>query len=269
MFSFAIRMIRDKYKTFLAFIGGTLVFLEMYIALFPFIQKQSASFDAMIKSMPVEFFNALNMDSASFSFASLEPYLATEYMSFLWPILAIVLAVIMANYIIMNDIDRGTVETLSSLPANRTRIFLERYFTGFFMIVVFSVVSMLLAPLLASIHGINFVFNNYLVASFGSFLFCWAVYSMSVFTSMFFKEKGKSNMVIGGTLTFMYVLSIVSSLNSNLESLKYLSIFNYFNGTDLITRGVLPEYSLIVFVSLSVIMSVFALYRFKKRDLAV
>lgn len=236
MLSFATRMIRDKYKTFLAFLGGSVLFLEMYIALFPFIQKQSASFDVMLKSMPAEFFKAMNMDAATFSFANLESYLSTEFMSFLWPILAIILAIILANYLIINEIDKGTVETLSSLPVSRTRIFIERYLTGFMMIVVFSFFSMLLAPILAAIHSIDFNFGNYLMAGFGAFLFSWAIYSLAIGVSMLFKEKGKSNMIIGGILVLMYVLSVVASLKDNIQWLKYFSFFHYFNGADLMAK---------------------------------
>lgn len=268
MFSFGVRMVRDKYKTFLAFLIGSLVFLEMYIALYPFLQKQSASFEVMIKSMPAEFFSAFNMDASSFSFSNMESYLSTEFMSFLWPILAIILAVIFANYLIINEIDKGTVEALASLPVSRTRIFMERYFTGLFMLVAFSVISMLMAPILCEIHGIDYVFNNYLIAMFGSTLFAGAIYSLAVLISTLASEKGKSNMVVGGILMLMYVISIVASLNSDLKWLKYFSFFNYFNGTDILAKAVLPDYALLVFVGFSILTTVFAWRQFKRRDLA-
>lgn len=68
------------------------------------------------------------MDAASFSFSSLQSYLSTEYMSFLWPILAIIFTLAIANYIIVNEVDKGTSETLFSLPIKRTKLFLSRYF---------------------------------------------------------------------------------------------------------------------------------------------
>lgn len=269
MFSFSLRMIRDKYVTFLAFIGGALVFLEMYVALYPFIQKQSASFDAMMKTMPPEFFKAFNMDAASFSFSSLESFLSTEFMSFLWPILAVILAVILANYLIINEIDKGTVETLCSLPVSRTRIFLERYFTGAIMLVVFSFACMLAAPLLSEIHGIDYVFGNYLTSAIGATLFAWATYSLAILLSTIFSEKGRSNMVVGGVVAVMYVLSVVASLKDSLTNLKYFSFFNYFNGSDLLAKNTFPDYAIVVFIGFSILASVIAWYRFKNRDLAV
>lgn len=269
MFSFAVRMVRDKYKTSIAFLGGSIIFLEMYVALYPFLQKQSASFEAMIKSMPAEFFSAFNMDASSFSFSNMESYLSTEFMSFLWPILAIVLAVILANYLIINEIDNGTVEALGSLPVSRIRIFMERYFTGLFMLVAFSAISMLMTPILCEIHGIDYIFGNYLTATLGSILFIWAIYSLAILISTFLSEKEKSNMFVGGILMMMYVVSIVASLNSDLKWLKYFSFFNYFNGTDILAKAVMPDYSLLVFVGFSVIATVVAWRKFLARDLVV
>lgn len=269
MFAFATRMFRDKYKSFIIYSLSAVGFIEMYIALYPAISKQSGQFDQLLKSMPPELFKAMNMDPATLSFTNLQSFLSSEYMSFLWPILAIVFAVSLANYIVVNEIDKGTIETLASLPANRARIFIERYTTGLLILAGFCFISIISAVPLAILHNAEFVFVNYLTASVGAFFFVWAVYSLATLTSVIFSEKGKSSMVSGGILMLMYVIYVVATLNDSFRNLKYTSFFNYFSGSELLAKNAYPEYSLLALGGFAIVAMIGALVWFQRRDLSV
>lgn len=269
MLAFARRMLRDQYKSFIIYSLSALAFLEMYVALFPTISQQASQFDQMLKTMPQELFKAMNMDPSTLSFSTMESYLSTEYMSFLWPILAIIYAISIANYISINEIDKGTVETLISLPASRTRIFVERYLTGLLMLAIFCAISLFGVVPLAEIHNADYVLGNYTTATIGSFLFIWAVYSLSVLFSVIFSEKGRASMTSSGVLILMYVLSIISGLKENLVNLQYVSFFHYFNGSDLLIKNVYPEYAVLVLGGFAVVVAISALFWFNRRDLSV
>ncbi len=269
MLAFFNRMIRDKYKAFIAYSVSTIALMEMYVALFPSIKQQSTQIDQMMRSFPPELFSAMNIDASSLSFSTLESYMSTEYMSFLWPILAIIFAISIAHYISINEVDRGTIETLASLPTSRIRIFVERYFAGLLLLAAFTAISLLGIIPLAGIHEINYVLANYLTAAGGSFLFAWAIYSLAILISVLFSEKGKASMVTGGIVTLMYVLSIIASLKDSLKNLQYFSFFHYFNGTDLLAKNTVPGYMVIALGGFAIIASIVALMIFRKRDLSV
>ncbi len=269
MLAFSARMFKDKFKTFLIYSVSAIGLLEMYIALFPAIRKQAGQFEQILKTFPPDIFKAMNMDSTSMSFSTLESYLSTEYMSFLWPILAIVFAISMANYIFANELDKGTIETLLSLPAKRIKIFFERYLTGLVLIAGFCAFSIMSAMMLAQLHNIDYIFNNFLTATIGSFVFMWAVYSLGILSTVVFSEKGRSTMVASGVLILMYVVNIISSLNTDLENLRYFSFFNYFNGSELLAKNAFPEYMFIGFSGAILLTTIFAAVRFSKRDLSV
>lgn len=260
------RMLRDKYKLLLIYIVAMLGLLEMYVALFPAIKKQSASFDQMIQSMPEAMFKAFGMDPTSFSFGSFQSYLSSEYMSFLWPLLAVTFTVSVANYIAVREADGGTIETLLSLPVRRTRVFLERYAAGLLMVVTFAAVSMLGALPLAFMHGVDFEAKNFVVATVGSALFVVTVYTMATACSVFFTARSKATMTVSGVLVLMYVLNVVSGLNENLERLRYVSIFNYFNGAELLGRAVYPVHMFTVLGGATLILIAFSLWWFNRRD---
>ena len=268
MFVIAIRMMRDKFKSFVIYSIAAIGFLEMYIVLFPTISKQASQFDELLKVMPAEIFKAMNIDLSSISFGNIESYMSTEYLSFLWPILAIVFAVLLANYIVVNEIDKGTIETLISLPVKRYRIFTERYMAGLIILASFCVVSIFSIIPLAMIHNTEFIFENYVTTSIGSFLFVWAIYSLGVLFSVIFSEKGKSSMATGGVLIIMYVINIIASLQDNLKNLQYFSFFKYFNGSDLLSKNIYPEYSFLVLGSSAVVLMIIALILFEHRDLS-
>lgn len=269
MFVFATRMFRDKWKSFVVYAISAICFLEMYVALFPAIREQAGQFSQLLKTMPPELFKAMNMDPATLSFGNLQSYLSTEYMSFLWPILAIIFAISLASYIAVNEIDRGTIETLASLPASRSRIFIERYMAGLTLLAVFCVISLFGAIPLAQLHKTEFIFNNFLTATVGSFLFIWAVYSLATLFSVLFSEKGKANMATGGVLTLMYVVYIVSTLQESLKNLQYFSFFNYFSGSDLLAKNIYPEYIFLALGGFAIIATLGALFWLERRDLSV
>jgi ABC-type transport system involved in multi-copper enzyme maturation permease subunit len=190
-------------------------------------------------------------------------------MSFLWPILAIIFAISLANYISVREIDSGTVEVIASLPVKRERIFIERYLTGALLLLIFSFASMLLAIPLAKMHGIDFLWQNYVTSAVGSFFLAWAVYSLALLFSTLASEKGKATALASATLLLMYVINIVASLKSELSDLKYLSFFNYFNGSELLAKNTFPESSLLALGGFAIIASAVALMWYRRRDLSV
>lgn len=269
MFAIGFRMIKDKYKSLLIYCLSALAFLEMYIAMYPTVKSQAATFDQMMKSMPQELFKAMNMDPASFSFSTLEAYLSTEYMSFLWPILAIVFAISIAGYIAIREIDKGTIEVLCSLPISRSKIFISRYITGLKILAVFCVISLMGALPFAMLHNVDFVLANFITATIGALFFIWAVYSLATLVSVIFSDKGKATMVTSGILLLMYVINILANLNSSLENIKYLSFFHYFSGSELLNKNNLAIYTILTLGGFAIVATILAVVRFSKRDLSV
>lgn len=269
MFAFASRMFRDKLKSLIIYSIFSIGFLEMYVAIFPIISQRADQFDKILSTLPPEVFKAVGMDVSTLSFGNFESYLSTEYISLLWPILAIIFAISIANYISVNEVDKGTIETLMSLPVNRTRIFIERYFTGLLILFIFCAISIFGVLPLAMIHGVDFSFVNYLTTTIGSCLFIWAIYSLATLMSVIFSEKGKATMISAGILMLMYVVHIISTLNESLKNIQYLSFFHYYKGSDLLAKNVYPEFVLLALGGFAILSTIGAIVWFNRRDLSV
>lgn len=241
--------------------------LWMYIALFPSIQKQSASFNELMKNYPEALMKAFGLESLNF--ASVENYLAMEQFSIIWPIMVIFLVVSLAGGAIAGEIEKGTAEIMLSKPVSRLKIFFGKYLAGIFTIAIFIVCSIFAVMPLAELHNIDYIFKNYVTLAIVSFLFGLAIFSLAMLFSAIFSEKSKVYMTAGGILILMYVLNIIASLKDNLKNLKYLSFFHYYDPDQALIKNIINNTGVLVFVIVIVVCTVLAVVWFKKRDVTV
>lgn len=244
-------------------------FLEMYIAMFPALQKQAAQMSKLMESYPDSFFKAFNIDKASLTFEKIGQYLAMEQFNFIWPILAIVLAIGFANHAFAYEKERGTIELTLSQPISRTRIFLSKYLAGFISILGFSLISILAVFPLTKLHGINLEAGGVLTLTALSILFAVALFGLAFLASIVFKEKSKVSFVMGGLLILMYVLNIIANLKDSLHLLKYFSFFYYYNPSQIIDGGNLPLNSILIFIAVITSTFFLGLFWFNKQDITV
>jgi ABC-type transport system involved in multi-copper enzyme maturation permease subunit len=128
---------------------------------------------------------------------------------------------------------------------------------------VFSVIP------LAEIYNVDYVIDNHLKIFILSFLFGWAIFSVSLMFSAMFSEKGRTYAASGGLLLLMYVLNLMASLKDNLENLKYGSFFYYYDFNKALIENNIEMLSILVFVGVTVVCTVVGAIWFNKRDIAV
>ncbi|MCL5407099.1 MAG: ABC transporter permease [Patescibacteria group bacterium] len=265
MFAIFSRAIKDRRIIILIYCLAGVAFLWMYIALFPAFKDQSASMEQLLKNYPESFLKAFNVDIKSFT--TLEGYLATEQFSFMWPLLAIFMTVGFAAASFAGEIESGTIEILLAQPLSRARLFIGRYLAGLAMFIVFVFFSIFAALPISAIYHINFKAENFVMVAILAFLFGLAIYSIAMFLSALFSDKGKVFFITGGLLVVMYVLNILSALKENLADLKYLSFFYYFNPNKALIYKEIDSWSYVVFLGLAFIFTILGLIIFRKRDI--
>lgn len=267
MKSIIISALKDKKFQLLIIIAASLSFLEMYIALFPALQKQAASMAKLLQNYPDSMLKAFNIDKASLTFERVGQYLAMEQFSFVWPILAIVLAVGFANYAFAGEKERGTIELLLSQPISRTKLYISRYLAGLIGLILFSVISVLAIIPLTKLHGISTETSGVLILMLISFLFGWTIYGIAYLASIIFSEKSKATFAVGGILILMYVLNIVANLKESFHLIKYFSVFYYYNPNVAIDKTQLINGSLAVFAGIIIITFLLGIFWFNKQDI--
>ncbi len=262
------RSLKDKRFQLLIISASALGFLEMYIALFPTLQKQASQMAKLLQEYPDTMLKAFNIDKSSLTFERLGQFLAMEQFSFVWPILAIVLVVSFANYAFAGEKERGTIELLLSQPISRIKLFVARYLTGLIAIAVFCLISILAIFPFTKLHSISIQTNGVLLLLIISFLFAWAIYGIAFLASVIFSEKSKATFAVGGILILSYVLNIVANLKDSLHLLKYFSVFYYYNPTQAIDKTDLLNGALLVFIAIIAFTFCIGIFWFNKQDIS-
>lgn len=260
------RIIKDRRTIFIVYILANIGLLWMYIALFPAFKDQSKAMADMLKAYPESFLKAFNFDIKSFN--TIEGFLSTEQFSFMWPLLVILMTVGFAGTAFAGEIEKGTIEILLSQPITRLKLFMSRYLAGFFSLIIFVLFSVFAAVPIISAYNIDFKMENFLTMAILAFIFGLAIYSIGMFLSAVFSDKGKVYFITGGLLVLMYVLNIVSALKDNLSDLKYASFFYYFNPSKALINNEIDHWAYLIFLGVALVLTIFGAAWFQKRDIA-
>ncbi len=269
MWGIFTRFLKDKRAMTIGFCLGALGFIEMYVALFPSIQKQAAELNKMMATFPKEFMKAFGLDSTKVLFSSLESYMSTEYFSFFWPILVTIMAISFAGAICVGEIEKKTIEVTLAQPVSRVKILLSRYLAGALAVTFFTIVSSYGILILAILQKIDYSLVNYSTVALMGSLCGLAIFTIATFFSVLFSERGRAIIVTTGILLLMYALNIISGLKDSLVNLQYLSFFHYFSAPQVFGENKIVDWSIPVFVGTILVFLLAAIIRFQKRDIAV
>jgi ABC-2 type transport system permease protein len=243
---------------------GALLFLVLYVAIYPSFQSESANFDELLRSYPKALLEAFNIDQLQLT--TIEGYVSAEHFSFVWPLLAIFFGLATAGAAIAGEVDKGTMSFMLSLPVGRIRLFIAKYFSALVSILFFTVVSITSFIPLVKIMNLSVNGSNVIKTSILSALFMWAIYCMGLLVSSIASEKSTVYFTIGGVLFAMYVVKILSGLINSLDKLKYTSIFYYYSPDKALTNGQLSVNALVVLSAIGVLCTISGLWLFKRRD---
>lgn len=258
---------RDRKWSLLAYSIGSLVMIWIYVATFRSSQATASQLQDLVKAYPKGLQDALGLNSLSLN--SIEAYLNSKHFSLIWPLLAIILALSRAGGQIAGEIQSGTMGLLLNLPLQRWRIFIAKYLTGLLTIFVFTTVSVFGVIPFAAAYDIPTHFNILISAWILTNLFMLSIYSFSMAISSWVSDKGKTYAITASLLIIMYAAYIVSLISDSLASLKYFSIFHYFNTQEALSTGHIMISGLLVFSTITILSTLFAIWRFNSRDISI
>ncbi len=269
MFAVFWKTIKDRKTSLLAYCLAGIMFLWMYVALFPFIRDQAEELNKLMETYPESFLEAFGIQAGQLWFDKLENFLAVEHFSFIWPIMVIALLISLGGYSMAGEIEKGTIETLLAEPISRVKLFFEKYLAGVVILILFVIVSIFAVVPLAEAYNVDYQLSHYFTVAILGLMFGLAIFSIATLLSSIFSEKGKAYFITAGILVVMYVLNIVSSLKENLKDLKYLSFFHYFDSSKALIDNQIDNLAIWVFLGVTVVCTAIAVFWFSKRDISV
>jgi len=261
-----LRTLKDRKWTIIIYCLAVVLFLWMYIALFPSIVESFDSLKGYLANFPEGIMKAFGIDAESF--VTFEGYIGSEQFTFIWPIMIIALSTSLSGQLLAGEVEKGTAEFLLAQPLSRIKLFFSKYLAGIIGIAIFVFVSILSVFPWVRIYNIVVKSDNFWILSLLGFSFALAVYSLSILFSAIFSEKGKANFAPVGILILMYVINMISSIQPNLEKIKYVSFFYYFNPSNALIHGNIDPLAWVVFLGSFLVFTSLAVYLFNKKDIA-
>lgn len=265
--SLFIQTIKDRRRSLIVYSLAAVGMMLMYVSMYPSIQDKAQEFNQIMKSYPEGIMKAMNIEEMNFD--TIEKFLAVEYFSFIWPILALFFFISFAGGNLAREIEKGTIEVLLAKPVSRFSLYCARYCGGMAALLLFTFISIFCIIPLAWFFDIEYIFQSYYSVSVISFLFVIAAYSMSMMFSAFFSERGKVYMMMGGILIIMYVMNVVVAFKEQWKNIQYFSFFYYYHYHQAFIHHEIDELSIIVFSSIAVVSMLIGAYWFQKKDITI
>ena len=178
----------------------------------------------------------------------------------LWPLLV-------GARMLRGEEERGSMDTLLSLPRGRARVALEKLAAMWTALLLMGLIIGLLAFGAAEGVKADFGLGDTLLYGLNLVLICGVFGSIALLLSQFTQERGPAAGITGGLLLFFIALDMVHRVVPNSEWLSRLSPVYYYN----LSKPLIPAYGvnpggMLVLLVLSMLLSGAALWLFLRRD---
>jgi ABC-2 type transport system permease protein len=178
-------------------------------------------------------------------------------------------AMIGAEVISKEERDR-TSEFLYPKPITRSKIVSEKLIAAIINIVILNFITTV-----SSIFAVAFYVKNYsndniiLVLMAGLFIMQILFFSLGSALAGLFKNPKLPSVVATAILLGTYIIWVVVDLNANLDLLKYVTPFKYFDASVIIKDGHLDPFYIGLSVAIIAVFITTTYLAFNKRDLKV
>ena len=176
---------------------------------------------------------------------------------------------------IPKEIEDKTIDILLSKPIKRWKFvigkFLRHVISAAFLTFCVSIGVMVGIFAFPNINPNNIYFNELIIAFIWLFVFLVALISTGLFFSTFLTPR-KSLGTTFGLIIFFYIIGMYwKSFGEGLEFFKYLSIFHYFETSNLMVNQIWDNILInnIVLIGYSIGLMVASILIFNKRDIPV
>jgi ABC-2 type transport system permease protein len=184
------------------------------------------------------------------------------------PVVLAIIGVSSGASAIGSEEDSGTLELLLASPVGRTRIVVEKSLSVSTQLAIVSMSVWFGVALGTLLFPFEVSLSHVLAATLMGWLFGTTT---SYFSMCVQSITGKKGVAIGfgaGLVASSYIANILSQLINGFSYLKYISIFYYYDGANVLIEGLKVE-SLMVLLGGSIITFMISIRFFRVRDTGI
>lgn len=232
---------------------------------YPTMKANAAVMDEYLKIFPKELMAAFGMTG---SLADPGIFFNTYIATFLWPLLAGMVGIIVATRPVAADLDRGFLELMITSPLPR-RTYLAMSIVGQLIVTTLVAAATITGVVVVGLLvGAGFDSGRFLLAIPLLAAFAWAVAGITSLLSVLTLSRGAAGGITAGALIAMYLGRVVAGIEPKVDWLNDLSLFGYFDTKELIAKGTLAWGDIGVLVVIAAVCWLAAITLFGRRDLA-
>jgi ABC-2 type transport system permease protein len=251
----------------------SLIIWVVIVALFNVLgfSKASAYYNnpemlAVLNSMPPAMLDAFNMNA--FNLTTMTGFFGIMVVYF--GLILSIAAAMWGSGIISKEERDKTVEFALTLPVTRSRVVLAKLAAMVVNCIILLGVNWVVTLAVASQYEAEPGFTRFVADGMLSFFILQMIFlALGVFLGCALKKHKLAGSISVWVLLGTYFLSILVSMNKDLDALKYLTPFKYFDGADLLRNpGMEPGYILLS-VGIIALLITGAFLTYRRRDLYI
>lgn len=220
----------------------------------------------MLDSIPAPMLDALNM--RAFNLTTLSGFFGIMFIYF--GLMAAISAAMWGSDIISKEERDKTVEFSLVLPVSRSRVITAKALTALVNCVAFVLFTWGISLAAVRSYNPDQAFFDFLALEMQA-MFCIELIFLAVglLLGSAMKQYKLSGSTAVGIILVTYFLSIIASIQENLDFLKYLTPFKYFDAGELYRNGQLDNGYLLLSAAIIAACVAAAYWAYNKRDLYI
>ncbi len=256
--------LRDQRWSLLLWSVSLIAYVVIMCAVYPTMAENQAQFRSLIDSMPAVFRDYV-MGQAG-DFFTPNGYLGMRLFAMMSPLVLLIFGVGAGSRAVAGEEDAGTLGLMLGYPLSRRTALTHKY-----LALVAAVTVVNLAHLLGLLIGVLGVsidadLSHMLLASFSLWVLTLMGASLAFAAGSLGGRRGTATAAAAGLLLVTYLLDTIGLLVSSLDWLRKLSFFYYYEGGQVMTRGLSGTHLAVLLATIAVCL--LASYRiFLRRDI--
>lgn len=231
----------------------------------PIMRENSKLIDQYMTMFPSGMLAAFGMDG---SLADPGVFFTTYIGSWLWPIMAALIGIVIATRPVAVDLERGFLDLPLATGLSRVRYLSAVTLAHVIALAVLAVVTVFAFFIAASIVGAPYEAGRMALVALVAWLFACAITASASVLSVVTLSRGWAGGIVAIVLLAMYLLNVVAQMDTNLAGLADLSALHYFRPTALIDKGEVPLLDIGLFALIAIAAWTAAIVLFRRRNLA-
>jgi ABC-2 type transport system permease protein len=224
--------------------------------------SEALDMDQLRDAFPEPMIRAFNIESM----ASLEGFLAVELYMFGWIILLGLYLAYSAASIVADDIDRGRMDTLLSMPVSRPRLAIERFVALGVPILAVNVLVPVVVLVSAALIGESLSVVDLVALHLLSIPYLFACAGIGLLASVLFDRASIAQRVALGVTFGIYLLDSLLR-GTDAELLGALAPMRYFDPNEVLLDGTYDLVGTAVLVGMTALLVAVSQAWFVRRDI--